>query len=161
MKVNSINRQVRSQQHREAESSGPGGRTGSPFFRDIGGKGKVSQRNLQTDRPGFLGGKEERKEFQEGTCPFEHWGGAREEEKHTCSRSAHYKGGGCTCLCYLSNVTLWQPSLEASLESENSTCHGIQAPEESVYRSIDRILIQPVSQAAGIPESAMKMKIEV
>lgn len=85
MKVNSINRQVRSQQHLEAESSGPGGRTGSSFFKDIGGKGKVSQQDLQPDRPEFQGGKKERNEFQEGPCPSEHWGGAREEEKHTCS----------------------------------------------------------------------------
>lgn len=112
---------------------------------------KFHSKNLQPDRPAFSGGKE-RKEFQEGTRPSEHWGGAREEEKHVCLRSAHSKGGGCTCLCYLSNVSVWQPGLEASLESENGTCHGIQAPEESVYRSIDRILIQPVSQAAGIPE---------
>lgn len=105
---------------------------------------KFHSKNLQPDRPGFLGGKE-RKEFQEGTRPSEHWGGAREGEAHLFEICC-YKGGGCTCLCYLSNVSVWQPGLEASLESENGTCHGIQASEESVYRSIDRILIQPVSQ---------------
>lgn len=61
MKVNSINRQVRSQQHCEAERSGTGGRTGSPFFKDIGGKGKVSQQEptaRQATIPGWQAGEE-------------------------------------------------------------------------------------------------------
>lgn len=96
-----------------------GAELGVPSLKTLEARVKFHSKNLQPDRPQFPGGKQDRKEFQEGTRPSVHWGGAREEEKHTCSRSAHYKGGGCTCLGYLSNVSLWNVRIAPVMESRH------------------------------------------
>lgn len=55
-----------------------GAELGVPSLKTLEARVKFHSKNLQPDRPQFLGGKQERKEFQEGTHPSEHWGGARE-----------------------------------------------------------------------------------